>query len=91
MAGAELADRGVRVLEAPQPDGGEEHGRRPALGPVVQELDVVGVQRDAVASTRSSRASAARERQLVGAQLREVAGGAQPREPERRVARGSRR
>ena len=88
MAGAELADRGVRVLEPPQPDGGEEHGRRPALGPVVQELDVIGVQGDPVAFDEELARLGGRERQLVGAQLGEVAGGAQPRQAERRVRAG---
>ena len=81
MIAAELARRGVGIVDAAQPVAGEKQGRGPTLRALAQELDVAGREIDAAPFNEQFMGFVGVERELVGAQLDEIPARTERREP----------
>ena len=74
-----------RVVDRPQPEAGQDERRRPALGLLVEQLDLVRPELDLPAGDQQLVRLGPRERELPRPQLGEQPGGAVSREAQRRI------
>ena len=85
MAAGELGDEPLDVPPPGEREGGHLEPHGPTLGALLQRLDVGGRERQAHRLVQEVGGLLGGEAEIAGAQLGELAPGAQPREAERRV------
>ena len=78
----------MRIVQFPQPEGGEVQARRPTLGSLDEELDVGLVERDLLSMHEQLARLVDAERQVTGADLAQRASRPEAPEWQRRVGPG---